>query len=240
MDHEKKPVNSKEQDENGLPLYYDKDLIERYWKRERNALSDRWNAFVGKAVPFLTRLVTLWIRDGTIAETELPALSKQAVADIQELGPTFIKLGQMMSVRPDILPPATLRELETLQDAVKPFDTETAVQVIESELGGPLHQFFSSISTEPVAAASLAQVYLATLATDNATKVAIKVQRPNILSTVSKDLYVLRRAAEVFQGLVTRFVPQQKTGKVVPAFQQTRSPFSHSVALCARTFHSCW
>merc|ERR1712176_1047295 len=67
---------------------------------------------------------------------------------------------------------------------------------------------------EPVAAASLAQVYLATLNDGNNTKVAVKVQRPQVLSTVSKDLYVLRRAAEVFQGLVERFAPQQKTNYV--------------------------
>jgi len=95
-----------------------------------------------------------------------------------------------------------------------PFDTAVAVEQIESELGGPLGQFFTSISEEPVAAASLAQVYLATLNDGKNTKVAVKVQRPDVLSTVSKDLYVLRRAAEVFQGLVERFAPQQRTDYV--------------------------
>ncbi len=109
---------------------------------------------------------------------------------------------------------ATLDELTKLQDSVVPFSTTVAVEQIERELGGPLGQFFTSISEEPVAAASLAQVYLATLADGKDTKVAIKVQRPSVLSTVSKDLYVLRRAAEVFQGLVERFAPQQKTNYV--------------------------
>ena len=95
-----------------------------------------------------------------------------------------------------------------------PFSTSIAVEQIESELGGPLGQFFTSISEEPVAAASLAQVYLATLNDGKDTRVAVKVQRPDVLSTVSKDLYVLRRAAEVFQGLVERFAPQQKTNYV--------------------------
>lgn len=120
----------------------------------------------------------------------------------------------MMSVRPDVLPQATLDELTKLQDSVVPFDTTVAVQQIEKELGGPLGQFFTSISEEPVAAASLAQVYLATLNDGNNTKVAVKVQRPSVLGTVSKDLYVLRRAAEVFQGLVERFAPQQRTNYV--------------------------
>ena len=109
---------------------------------------------------------------------------------------------------------ATLDELTKLQDSVVPFSTTVAVEQIERELGGPLGQFFSSISEEPVAAASLAQVYLATLNDGSNAKVAIKVQRPSVLTTVSKDLYVLRRAAEVFQGLIERFAPQQRTNYV--------------------------
>lgn len=201
-------------DEEGLPLVYDKDLIEKYWQKERGALNQRWGYFVGKAVPFLTRLVTLFISEGEINERHVPGLSRQARLDLQDLGATFIKLGQMMSVRPDVLPQATLDELAALQDSVEPFDTAIAVKQIEEELGGPLGKFFTSISEEPVAAASLAQVYLATLNDGKDTRVAVKVQRPSVLSAVSKDLYVLRRAAEVFQGLVTRFAPQQKTDYV--------------------------
>jgi len=203
-----------ELDEEGLPLVYDKDVIEAYWSKEKGALNKRWGYFVGKAVPFLTKLTTLFIRDGKIVDEEIPALSKQARMDLQDLGPTFIKAGQMMSVRPDVLPTATLDELTKLQDSVEPFDTNVAREQIEKELGGPLGQFFTSISEEPVAAASLAQVYLATLNDGNDTKVAVKVQRPSVLGTVSKDLYVLRRAAEVFQGLVERFAPQQRTNYV--------------------------
>lgn len=201
-------------DEEGLPLVYDKELIQQYWSKERGALNRRWGYFVSKAVPFLTKMVTLFIRDGKISDEEIPALSEQARIDLEDLGPTFIKAGQMMSVRPDVLPQSTLDELTKLQDSVVPFDTTVAVQQIERELGGPLGQFFTSISEEPVAAASLAQVYLATLNDGKDTKVAVKVQRPDVLGTVSKDLYVLRRAAEVFQGLVERFAPQQRTNYV--------------------------
>ena len=91
-------------DEDGLPLRYDKDAIEQYWKKERGALNKRWGYFVSKAVPFLTRLTTLFIRDGKIDEQYIPELSQQARVDLQDLGPTFIKAGQMMSVRPDVLP----------------------------------------------------------------------------------------------------------------------------------------
>ena len=85
-------------DEDGLPLVYDKDLIEQYWRKERGALNKRWSYFVGKAVPFLTRLVGLFIADGKIEEKHIPSLSQQARIDLQDLGPTFIKAGQMMSV----------------------------------------------------------------------------------------------------------------------------------------------
>jgi aarF domain-containing kinase len=163
-------------------------LIEQYWAKERGALNERWGFFTGKAVPFLSKLVGLWIRDGKIKDEEIPALSRQARLDIEELGATFIKVGQMMSIRPDVLPPATLEELTRLQDSVVPFDTKVAVAQIEQELGGPLGEFFTSISEEPVAAASLAQVYLATLNDGKDTKVAVKVQRPSVLSVVSKDL----------------------------------------------------
>ena len=206
--------SNKELDEDGLPLVYDKEAIEIYWKKEKGALNKRWGVFVGKAVPFLTRMTTLFIKDGKIDEKYIPELSERARIDLQDLGPTFIKAGQMMSVRPDVLPQSTLDELTKLQDAVVPFPTSVAVEQIESELGGPLGQFFTSISEEPVAAASLAQVYLATLNDGKNTRVAVKVQRPDVLSTVSKDLYVLRRAADVFQGLVERFAPQQRTNYV--------------------------
>ena len=107
---------------------------------------------------------------------------------------------------------AALDELAALQDSVKPFDTSIAVDLIEKELGKPLGAFFSEISERPVAAASLAQVYKAKLLTGET--VAVKVQRPDVLQVVSKDLYVLRRAAQVYQGLIDRFAPQQRTNYV--------------------------
>ena len=96
--------SNKELDGEGLPLVYDKDAIEDYWKKEKGALNKRWGYFVGKAVPFLTRLTTLFIKDGKIEEKYIPELSEKARLDLQDLGPTFIKAGQMMSVRPDVLP----------------------------------------------------------------------------------------------------------------------------------------
>jgi hypothetical protein len=197
----------------GLPLVYDKILIEAYWKSQGSALTSRWTEFLGYAIPYLTRVITLLISGGSgELKKNGGALAKDARIIFEKLGPTYIKMGQMMSVRPDVLPKEALDELKILQDSVKPFDTETAIKQIENELGGDLSQFFSEISIEPVAAASLAQVYKAKLNTGE--WVAVKIQRPNVLETVSKDLYVLRRAAEVYQGLTDRFAPQQKTNYV--------------------------
>ena len=112
-----------------------------------------------------------------------------------------------------MLPQAALNELAILQDSVKPFATTDAISIIEKELGKPLGEYFEEISERPVAAASLAQVYRAKLKSTGE-YVAVKVQRPGILATVSKDLYVLRRAAEVYQGIIERFAPQQRTDYV--------------------------
>eukprot|EP01038_Epipyxis_sp_PR26KG_P005416 gene5416-7504_t len=201
-------------DEYGLPLVYDKDLIQSYWAKQGSALTQRWTEFLGYAIPFLTRIITITVSGGSEElKRNGASLAKDARVIFEKLGPTYVKLGQMMSVRPDVLPKEALEELKILQDSVKPFDTVTAIKQIESELGGKLEEFFSEISVEPVAAASLAQVYKAKLASTGE-YVAVKVQRPNILQVVSKDLYVLRRAAEVYQGLMDRFAPQQRTNYV--------------------------
>ena len=201
-------------DEEGLPMVYDRAAIQAFWDKQGGALQKRWGEFLSLSVPFLTRVATLSITGGAeeLSKNDR-SLARDARIIIEKLGPTYIKAGQMMSVRPDVLPQAALDELAVLQDAVKPFDTSVAIDTIERELGGPLGEFFDEISEAPVAAASLAQVYRARL-TGTDTYVAVKVQRPQILSTVSKDLYVLRRAAEVYQGLIERFAPQQRTDYV--------------------------
>jgi predicted unusual protein kinase regulating ubiquinone biosynthesis (AarF/ABC1/UbiB family) len=200
-------------DEAGLPLVYDKELIQQYWKKQGSALTQRWAEFLGYAVPYLTRVITLVVSGGPEELSKNGgSLAKDARIIFEKLGPTYVKLGQMMSVRPDVLPKEALDQLKILQDSVKPFDTVTAVLQIEKELGNELGAFFTEISEVPVAAASLAQVYKARLITGE--YVAVKIQRPSVLETVSKDLYVLRRAAEVYQGLIDRFAPQQRTNYV--------------------------
>lgn len=110
----------------------------------------------------------------------------------------------MLSVRPDVLSMEAIKELRALQDSVKPFPTDIAMKQIEHELQlNSVSDIFSEISPEPVASASLAQVYKGKLKTTGA-YVAIKVQRPQIVELVSKDLYVLQKATHVYQRIVRK------------------------------------
>lgn len=113
---------------------------------------------------------------------------------LTELGPTFIKIGQSLSIRTDLLSPAYVRGLTSLQDQVPPFSTEISRQIIEEELGRQVDEIFSEF-TGPVAAASLGQVYRAKL--KDGKEVAVKVQRPNIMNQIALDMHLLREIAPI-------------------------------------------
>jgi predicted unusual protein kinase regulating ubiquinone biosynthesis (AarF/ABC1/UbiB family) len=112
---------------------------------------------------------------------------------LTRLGPTFIKVGQALSTRPDLVRKDFLDELIKLQDQLPPFDNAIALSIIEAELGRPVKEIYKEISPKPVAAASLGQVYRATLPTGE--DVAVKVQRPNLLPIIKLDLYLMRWGA---------------------------------------------
>jgi ubiquinone biosynthesis protein len=113
------------------------------------------------------------------------------------LGPTFVKLGQILSTRPDLLPPAFIAELSKLQDTVPPFAAEVAIATIEAELGRPLDAIFRTFCREPLAAASLGQVHAATL--HDGAEVVVKIQRPDIQQAVALDLAILAELAALAQ-----------------------------------------
>ncbi len=112
---------------------------------------------------------------------------------LTHLGPTYIKVGQALSTRPDLVRKDFLNELTKLQDRLPPFPTPIAFAIIERELDRSIEETYSEISPEPVAAASLGQVYRARLRSGE--EVAVKVQRPNLLPVLTLDLYLLRWAA---------------------------------------------
>lgn len=113
---------------------------------------------------------------------------------LTKLGPTFIKVGQALSTRPDLIRKDYLNELIKLQDQLPPFDNKTAFNIIETQLGKTVSQTYREISPNPIAAASLGQVYRGVLYTGE--EVAIKVQRPNLRPVISLDLYLMRWAAD--------------------------------------------
>src|SRR3954463_250377 len=103
-----------------------------------------------------------------------------------ELGPAYIKLGQVLSTRPDLLPPSYIEELEKLQDSVEPLATVDVVNIIEEQLGGRLSKLFASFDEEPLGTASLGQVHAAELR--DGRPVVVKVQRPHLRAQLSEDL----------------------------------------------------
>ncbi len=120
---------------------------------------------------------------------------------LTHLGPTFIKVGQALSTRPDLVRKDFLEELIKLQDQLPPFENAIAFSIIERELGCSIKEAYRQLSPNPVAAASLGQVYRGFL--HSGEEVAVKVQRPNLLPTIQLDLYLMRWAA----GWISVFLP---------------------------------
>ncbi|MGK7905161.1 MAG: ABC1 kinase family protein [Hormoscilla sp.] len=142
---------------------------------------------VGFAIPLLWDWLT-----GSIQKNQ-PPRAVQLRQILTQLGPTFIKLGQILSCRPDIIPPIYIEELTNLQDQLPSFPNAIAYELIAEELGQTPDRIYAEISAEPVAAASFGQVYKGKLKTGET--VAIKVQRPGLRSSISLDLYILRQIA---------------------------------------------
>ncbi|MFP4646148.1 MAG: ABC1 kinase family protein [Candidatus Acetothermia bacterium] len=128
------------------------------------------------------------------------ALAARVRKLLEDLGPIYVKFGQAVSTRPELLPPAFLREFKRLQDRVKPFPDEEARQIIEEDLGKP-GELFEELDKAPRASASLAQVYHGIL--HDGTEVAVKVRRPGIRDTLTQDLTLLYRLARGVERLAS-------------------------------------
>lgn len=121
---------------------------------------------------------------------------------IEELGPTFIKFGQILSNRPDLVPRELQEELEKLQENVAPFPAEEAIEIVERELGAGIDSLFQSFDREPFAAASIAQIHRAVL--PDGSEAAVKIQRPGLLDMVEIDADIFRELA----ALIERHFPE--------------------------------
>jgi ubiquinone biosynthesis protein len=113
---------------------------------------------------------------------------------LEELGPCFIKLGQLLSTRPDLLPADYIHALSRLQDTIQPVPADRIIQIVQSELQAPIDELFASFDREPLATASMAQVHRAVLR--DGAEVAVKVQRPGVRQRIEIDLEVLREVAQ--------------------------------------------
>mmetsp|Transcript_59154 Transcript_59154/g.95617 ORF Transcript_59154/g.95617 Transcript_59154/m.95617 type:complete len:794 (-) Transcript_59154:664-3045(-) len=162
---------------------------------------DVWRRDLQISVPLTTFLGSVLIDFQRGVEIENRALrATQFMEIIAGLGPAFIKAGQALSSRPDLLPPDYLRELQKLQDRLPPFPNDLAFKIIEEQLGRPMSEVFSRVEPEPVAAASIGQVYKGYLLTGEA--VAIKVQRPECEEIIGLDIYILRELSGTLSSMI--------------------------------------
>ncbi|HED6831258.1 TPA: ABC transporter [Listeria monocytogenes] len=151
-------------------------------------------------------------------ESSRLSIGERLRLSFEELGPTFIKLGQIMSTRPDLLPHDIIHELEKLQDLVAPFPMNEVQEVIELELGDKLENIFKEFRAEPIAAASIGQVHRAKLLSGK--DVVVKVQRPNIEKNISLDLGILKDIAD-FVDNRTRLGKLYSFSKMAEEFETT-------------------
>ena len=148
---------------------------------------------------------------------DLP-IGKRIRKALEELGPIFIKFGQAISTRRDLLPNEIADELTKLQDQVPPFENKIALEMLASAYGKPLEEIFSRIDDQPLAAASIAQVHSACL--NNGTEVIIKILRPNVQDIIERDIQVLH----ILASLVNKYwdeSPQVKPIEIVKEYEKT-------------------
>ena len=139
-------------------------------------------------------------------------------SDLEAMGPTFVKLGQILSSRPDLMPESYLKALARLQDHVKPFSFAEVEEIVQSELGVRLSKGFQSFESEPLAAASLGQVHRAQLR--DGTEVVVKIQRPGIRRQIAEDLEVLEEIVALLSKH-TQFAQRYQFAKILEEFRRT-------------------
>ncbi|MBD2653750.1 AarF/ABC1/UbiB kinase family protein [Synechocystis sp. FACHB-383] len=167
---------------------YNPDLIMEFYRKRPLQVLGR---LINILFPLLQFVLGIWWEK---LRGKDPTVSRAKAIQLRELltnlGPTYIKVGQALSTRPDLVPPVFLDELTTLQDQLPSFPNEVAYRFIEEELGAPAGEIYAELSPEPIAAASLGQVYKGKLKTGE--DVAVKVQRPDLVKRITLDIYIMR------------------------------------------------
>jgi aarF domain-containing kinase len=177
-----------------LPTVYDPEALQAYFNQRPGAVLTRVAQIVAVGGAWAAKTAFKALKGELTAGSEGEVSAVAGPRNVLvALGPFYIKLGQALSIRPDILSPQAMVQLQQLCDKVPPFDSAIAMDTIKAELGREVSEIFSEITPEPVAAASLGQVYRATLRASG-DEVAVKVQRPFVLETVSLDLHLARQA----------------------------------------------
>jgi len=128
---------------------------------------------------------------------------------LEELGPTYVKVGQLMSLRPDLMPKEYVDELSKLYDRAEPFPFKEVKTIIESEMGKPIQEVFSKFEEEPIGSASIAQVHRAKL--KDGSDVAVKIQRPGVTDDISADIDIMYRLAHLAEKSIAKFRTYQAT-----------------------------
>ena len=174
-------------------LEYDPAAISRIYAGHPQRLIRRlWQTLVPIGL-YLVSVAIDWISRRLKDPDHARARAKEAADLVASLGPAFIKAGQALSTRPDIIPPLLLEELAQLQDQLPGFDSALAMACIEEDLGAPIASLFAELEREPISAASLGQVHRGVLISGE--KVAVKVQRPGLREQITLDLYIVRNIA---------------------------------------------
>ncbi|MEH2415441.1 ABC1 kinase family protein [Nostoc sp.] len=179
---------------------YDPVGIAAHYQKRKLQVVRRIFAVLG---PTLSFVFGLWSdsKRGIVVKNDRRRATQLRVL-LTKLGPAYIKIGQALSTRPDLVPPVYLEELTKLQDQLPPFPNEIAYQFIKEELGALPQEVYAELSAQPIAAASLGQVYKGKLKTGE--EVAVKVQRPDLREGITIDLYILRNLAAWVQKKVKR------------------------------------
>lgn len=212
--------NSHVYDSLSLPRDYDPVEIEKYWRQRPVTVSLRIASVVSELGPVLFaylrdfKIFPLEHTSGELRtrqeEFELQQMhAKNLRSALTALGPAFVKIGQQLSIRPDLLPPAVLAELQKLCDSVEPVSDDIAMELLRKELGysdmNEIRETFENIQL--VASASLGQVYKARLK-DSGDEVALKIQRPDMTKKVSLDLFLLNKYGQMVDALTNIFTEQ--------------------------------